>query len=98
MKTSKINYCIVSFEVLRMAVTAANRICYNVMSCSLTEVHRHFGETYCPHRLGRLRMEAVYLKDVPPEIRQISNRLHDLRSQKNVFSELYFPMFNLFFL
>jgi len=89
MKTSKINYCIVSFEVLRTTVTAANRICYNVTLCNLTEVHRHFGETYCcPHHLDRLRMEAVYLDDVPPKIQQISNRLHDVISQKKVFSEL----------
>jgi hypothetical protein len=87
MTTSKINYCIVSFEVLRTAVTAANRVSYNVMSCSLTEVHRHFGETYCPHRLDRLKKEAAYLKEVPPKIQQISNRLHDVKSQKKVFSE-----------
>jgi len=88
MKTSKINYCIVSFEVLRTAVTAANRTCYNVTSCSLTVVHRLFEETYCPHCLGKLKMEAVYLKDVPPKIRRISNRLHDVKSQKKLFSEL----------
>jgi len=42
-------------------------------------------------------MEAVYLKDVPLKIRQISNRLHRVKFQKKVFSELEFPMFNPLF-
>jgi hypothetical protein len=53
MRTSKINYCIVSFEVLRTTVTAANRICYNVMSCSLTRGSSTFRRTLLPSSSGQ---------------------------------------------